>query len=63
MEEGVPLVRTLIGETLFFYQGTSFTRDSKRYVKEGSENGHLSPKGPCWGILDMRGAVHLYPGL
>jgi hypothetical protein len=32
-----------------FYQETLFTRDSERYVNEGSGNGHLSPYGPCGG--------------
>jgi hypothetical protein len=27
----------------YFYQETSFTRNSERYVKEGFGNGHLSP--------------------
>jgi hypothetical protein len=26
----------------------SFTEDPEEYVKEGSENGHLSPYWPCW---------------
>jgi len=37
------------GEILF-HQETWFIGRSRKYVKEGSENGHLSPYGPCWGI-------------
>ena len=36
------------GEILF-YQETMFIGDSRRYVKEGPGNGHLSPWGPIRG--------------
>jgi hypothetical protein len=35
------------GEILF-YQETLFIWGSKRYVKEDSGSGHISPRGPCW---------------
>ena len=33
---------------ILFYQETLFIWGSKRYVKEGSGNKQISPKGPCW---------------
>jgi hypothetical protein len=33
----------------YFYQETSFTKHSERYVKEGFGKEHLSPQGPRQG--------------